>query len=276
MIDLHSHYLPAIDDGARSVEDSIAMLRQAAADGIEAVVVTPHAFIDSYRENTAGRLEDNYQAFVAALAPCAAGGPAGAAPLPRVLLGAENFVNDRFVLALERGEPVLTLNRTSYVLLEFPLFGAFRHFDRLMSALFARDLTPVFAHPERNSQFQQDHGLLASLVGQGVCLQLDSMSLTGGFGSEARALAAHLLKQRLAHLVASDAHDVDRRRPLLSGARAVAARTVGEANADVLFRENPGRIIRGEEVRPLGGGEPAERPRGRSWLASLFGRGDRS
>src|SRR5262245_38768070 len=98
MLDLHAHYLPAIDDGAKSVDDSIAMLRLAAADGIKTVVATPHAFIDTYRENTSGRIQANYAAFLQALEDQPGDGRGQPARLPSVLLGSENFVNDRFVL----------------------------------------------------------------------------------------------------------------------------------------------------------------------------------
>src|SRR5262249_9599750 len=146
---------------------------------------------------------------------------------PRVLLGAENFVNERFVLSLEKGAPVLTMNQTSYILLEFPLFGVFHHMDRLLSILFARNLTPIFAHPARNAQFQRDPKILHRLVSQGVCLQLDSMSLLGGFGAESRGLALYLLKNNLAHCIASDAHGVGRRNPILSHAHAFVVKMLG-------------------------------------------------
>src|SRR5262249_3492112 len=271
MLDLHSHYLPAIDDGAKSIEDSLAMLRLAAQDGIKIVVVTPHAFIDTYKENTAGRIQENYELLSQVLRERTADEEGQPLRLPQVLLGSENFVNERFVLALEKGEPVVTLNQTSYVLLEFPLFGTFNFFDRLLSALFARGLTPIFAHPERNSQFQRDTKLLHTLVRQGVCLQLDSMSLFGSFGEEAKELAFYLLKHRLAHLMASDAHDINRRQPLLSGARALAAKTIGEINAEILVQENPARIIKGADILTLRD-EATSREKSRSWLASLISR----
>lgn len=271
MLDLHSHYLPAIDDGARSLEDSLAMLRLAAADGISAVVVTPHMYIDTFSGNTAEVVTRAYDQFICSLAESLAGEPDDSPTRPEVLLGAENFVNDRFVLHLEKGLPILTLNQSSYVLLEFPLFGVFHHMDRLMSVLFARGLSPLFAHPERNAQFQRDPQILHRLVDQGTCLQLDSMSLLGGFGAEAKTMAFYLLRNNLVHCIASDTHGADRRRPILSGAREVVARNYGDEKAELLFTENPGRIVRDLEVKsPAEASEPA--PRRRSWFAEFFKR----
>jgi protein-tyrosine phosphatase len=272
MIDIHSHYLPAIDDGAKALEESVRMLRIAADDGITSVVVTPHMFIDSFKENTAHLVRANYDVFLNALQALPTDTQPHRMPLPEVLLGSENFVNERFILDLEKGAPVLTLNQTSYLLLEFPLFGVFSYFDRLMSALFSRGLLPIFAHPERNFQFQRDPQILHRLVSQGTCLQIDSMSLMGGFGAEAKTLALYLLKNNLAHFIGSDTHGPVHRQPLLSNARALVARLMGESTAQVLVAENPLRMLRGEEVLTLSDTMETE-TQPRSWFSSFFGGG---
>jgi protein-tyrosine phosphatase len=269
MIDIHSHYLPAIDDGAKAIEESVRMLRMAAEDGITGVVATPHMFIDSFKENTSDQIRTHYTVFMNALHDLSSGGESDLMPLPEVLLGAENFVNERFILNLENGGPILTLNRMAYVLLEFPLFGVFNYFDRLMSALFSRDLIPILAHPERNFQFQRHPLTLHRLVSQGACLQIDSASLVGGFGAEARSLAFYLLKHNLVHFIASDAHGATHRKPLLSHARNLIARLISEQAAQILVEENPARVLRGEEALAVCE-DIAIKPRPRSWLSSLF------
>ncbi|MBI3658205.1 MAG: hypothetical protein HY232_17515 [Acidobacteria bacterium] len=271
MLDLHAHYLPGVDDGPKTKEESLEMLRMAAADGIRTVVATPHMFIDTFRENTVELIQENYASFLLAIQNEGQDPAQPSSRLPEVLLGAENFVNERFVLALEKGISVLTLNRSSYLLMEFPLFAMFNHFDRLLSILFARGLTPIFAHPERNGPFQRDPKLLHRLVAQGVGLQLDSMSLLGGFGPEAKELAFYLLKNNLAHLIGSDTHGSSHRRPMLSQARALAAKTIGEAGAELLVRINPERILRGDEMLNLDEAVDSTAKK-KSWLAAVFGR----
>lgn len=267
MIDIHSHFLPYIDDGAKTAEEAVRMLKMAASDGVRNVVFTPHLYVEAYKTNTPEAIIKAYESFLKTL-----GEQYGDLPsedLPEVFLGSENFVNDRLIFDLENGNPVVTLNRTHYILLEFSLSGLFNFFDRLMHALFARGLTPIVAHPERNLQFQRDPQLLRKLLGQGALVQIDSMSLTGGFGAEAKKSVFYLLENDLAHFIGSDAHSVNNRKPILSKAVEIAAKLVGPQKAQALVTTNPSCVLMGEELPAQE--EATTRTKRLSWLQSLFG-----
>lgn len=252
MIDLHSHILPGLDDGARTLEDALDMARAAIADGIEAVAATPHV-----RDDFPTAPEDMERA-VEALRT----GLARAGLTLRLLPGGEVSVDRLFLLdpdTLARfglgGNPRCLLVETPYVGWPLALPNA-------LQALLERGVTPVLAHPERNADVQRDRELLRPLVQAGTACQITAASLDGRLGRQCRATALALVEDGLAHLVASDAHGPDVRGIGLS--RAAAA--VGDATlARWLTHEVPAAIV--------GGGALPDRPAaGRRRRRRLFAR----
>ena len=192
MIDLHSHVLPGLDDGAADLDEALAICRAAAADGIEAIAGTPHVRTDH------GTTADEMEAALASLR-------AAAGDLIRVLPGGE--------IALEElGRPTDDLVRFGlagnprYLLVETPYFGWPLDFVPKLAGLIGRGLTPVLAHPERNSDVQIRPELIAPLVELGALVQVTAASVDGRSGRRARRCAFTLLEHRCVHLLASDAH----------------------------------------------------------------------
>lgn len=235
MIDLHSHVLPGLDDGVRTIEASLELLRAAAGDGIDRIAATPHVREDY--PTTPGEME---------LRLAEVCGAAREAAIPVEILGggeldlafAARLDDDdlrRFGLG---GNPTL-------LLLEFPYLGWPLPLADLVFDLQLRGYRIVLAHPERNADVQLDPERLRPLVDNGVAVQLTAASLDGRLGGAPRAAARRLLDARLAHLVGSDAHAPDVRSVGLSG----AARAAGdEALARWLTEEVPDALLAG---RPL-------------------------
>jgi protein-tyrosine phosphatase len=236
MVDIHSHFLPGLDDGARTLEDALAMIEMAAADGTTHLVGTPHC--NSRYEYS---LERN-RALLAELQ-----GRVG----HRVLL----FSGCDFHLSYENIEQLLadkspfTLNQGDYLLAEFSDYALAPNTPELLHKLRLNRIIPIVTHPERN-RLIHERGLkfLARLVELGCPVQVTAASFTGRFGRRAQEFAEELLAHRLAHIVASDAHDTGERSPRLSPARAAVAAHAGEEVAQALFVENPRAVI---ENRPL-------------------------
>lgn len=235
MIDLHSHILPGIDDGARSLEDALGMARAALADGITTIAATPH--VRSDYPTSADTMERTVGELRAALAGEGLGLellPGGEIALDRLdLLGAEDLA--RFGLG---GSP-------TYVLLEFPYEGWPVALPSIVLGLRTRGVTPVIAHPERSWSVQADPERLRPIALSGALCQLTAASLDGRLGRRNRDAAFELLERGLAHLVASDAHTPDIRGIGMSG----AADAVGDpALARWLTEAVPAAIIAGEPV----------------------------
>lgn len=237
MIDLHSHILPGLDDGVRSLEEARALARIAAAEGIEAIAATPHVRDDfpttaEQMERGVAELREDFAASGLEI---------------RVLHGGEVALERVFELPpgeLER----FTLAQTGrYLLLETPYSGSPLALAPAVKSLRSSELTPVIAHPERNPEVQRRPELLQALVDLGALVQVTAASLDGRFGRPSRRAAKALLKLRLAHVLASDAHGPERR----DAGLAAAVDAVGdEALAHYLVEEVPRAITMGLPVRP--------------------------
>jgi protein-tyrosine phosphatase len=192
VIDLHSHVLPGLDDGARDLDEAVGICRAAKAEGIEVLAATPHVR-DDY-PTTAGQMEqalERLQAAAGSLVRLVPGGEIALAELDRPIDELR-----RFGLA---GNPAYLLVETPYV--GWPLDLTFR-----LARLRQEGITAVLAHPERNPSVQERPAILSEIVAAGALVQLTAGSLDGRAGPRAQACALQLLKLELAHLIASDAH----------------------------------------------------------------------
>lgn len=238
MIDLHSHLIPAIDDGPADMPSALAMARLAVANGISHMVCTPHIHPGRY-ENDAASIRRACAAFAAALAEAAI-------PL-RVSAAAEvRFGGELLTGALDGSIPFLGQWQDRRVLLlEFPHgelpFGA----ERMTQWLLAQGIVPLLAHPERNKGLLRQPSRLKPFLEQGCLLQLTAGSLAGQFGEPVRRLAHALLEQGVVTILASDAHNLQHRPPELAAGLEQAARIIGERQAERLVVDSPWQIAQG-------------------------------
>ncbi|GBF73581.1 hypothetical protein PA598K_01883 [Paenibacillus sp. 598K] len=201
MIDIHTHILPGIDDGAADWEASLALARAAAAEGITTIVATPHHASSSWRNpaSVVRPLVDELQTRL----------DAERIPL-RILPGQEIRVHGDLLDAWERGE-LLTLGDSSYILVEMPFTEIPAGMADLLHELRVMGLRPIIPHPERSAPIMKQPQRLAELVEAGAYSQVTAASLLGGFGKRCQESAWTLCRQGLVHLVSSDAHHAERR-----------------------------------------------------------------
>ena len=233
-IDLHCHILPGLDDGPENLDESIRMAEIAWSERIGNIVATPHI-----RENifSPELIREKIRVLNEAL---------NKRDIPvEIHYGAD--VSVRLPTELMRS---YTLNGTGYILIEFPYTHITPSMVReRLFAIMTAGLTPILTHPERNPSVIRDPDAFIDLLSEGMYLQLTASSLTGEFGEEVRACASYLLKRRVVDLIATDAHSVRWRPPLIEDAVEAARRIVGEDAAERLVSGNPARVLTGG---PLG------------------------
>lgn len=233
MIDLHSHILPGIDDGSRSLEMSIAMARIAVADGIHTMACTPHIYPGLYMNDTAGirAARDALQVEL---------DERGIAL--QLTTGADVHLVPALIDGLRAGT-IPTLHGTRYLLLEPSHHVAPPRFAEHVFGLVAEGYTPVITHPERLTWIEDHFSTFVDLVRQGCWMQVTAAALTGMFGPRAKYWGERFLGEGLTHLLATDCHSDGRRVPVLSQGLAVAERIVGSEEARQLVQGRPAAIL---------------------------------
>jgi len=262
MIDIHSHILPEVDDGARSLDEALEMARIAAADGIQQMCCTPHMFNGISDNPEPAEILERVNAFQEAI---------GSEGL-RVLPGNEVHVSHEIAQQAATNR-VTKLNAKNYMLVEFPTMTVPIGADELFYRLQLNGVRPILVHPERNSQLQARPSMVASFVERGVYIQVTAMSVTGEFGQSAKTCAESLLRHNCVHFLATDAHRTERRAPILSRGRDAAAAVIGPEKALKLVWDNPlavvnGGVIQAEPVIPY----TASVSKKTSFFGKLFGR----
>lgn len=233
MIDLHCHILPGVDDGAPDMATAIDMAKAFVSDGVTVVACTPHILPGLYH-NSGPQIRQ------------------ATAQLQRLIMergiplqlvsGADNHVVPEFIQELRSGK-LLSLADTRYVLVEPPHHVAPPRLEELFFSLIAAQYVPILTHPERLTWISSNYGALSRLNAAGVWFQITAGSLAGDFGRNARYWAERLLDEGRVHLLATDAHDLKRRPPCLSRGRALAAKRIGDVEAENLVVIRPRGVL---------------------------------
>lgn len=219
MIDLHSHILPAADDGAGNLEESIKMAELAVEDGIRVVVATPHHNNGMYRNER--------ESIICRVEELSAALSGRGIPL-QVISGQELRLTERSMQELLDGNETLTINHSRYLLVELPSHEIPERLEDWLHEMQVAGIVPVLAHPERNKVLMRRPDVLRGIVEQGGLVQITAQSLAGGFGKQVRHTALRFCRDHLVHLIASDAHNTDTRPFLLTEAFRVIDSELGE------------------------------------------------
>jgi protein-tyrosine phosphatase len=255
MIDIHSHPLPGVDDGAPNGDIALEMCRMAAADGTTHMVATPHSnYSYTFDPDLNRKLLAELQEKVG--------------ERPKLLLGCDFHLSYDNIQSCVQNSKDFTINHTQYLLVELPDQFIPEHLSRVYYDIQVAGLHPIITHPERNLLLQRKPELLKHWVSTGCLVQVTAQSYMGGFGSRARRYAEMLLDAGTIHFFASDAHDTERRPPLLSLCYQTVAKEKGVEVADLLLKRNPEAVIHGQPLPP----QPEwdrEDAKKRSWFSFL-------
>jgi protein-tyrosine phosphatase len=261
VIDLHSHILPGLDDGSPDLDYSIEMALKARAAGIQTIVATPHV------NNTYAVDSEAMYSAVGTLNVALARKEVPLAVLPGAEIAIERLAE------LPDGElRRLTLGSGSCLLIETPYTGEVPFLEQVLFDLQVRGFRVLLGHPERSLAFRNKPDRLEPIVERGIATAINAGSLSGQFGTNARRVAFELVRRRLAHVIASDSHDTERRPPdLRNGIEALDEELPGfSEHADFFTRDAPAAILNGSKV-PEPPEAPAE-PQSPGWRRLLSSR----
>ncbi len=235
MIDIHCHILPEVDDGAKSWDIALGMFRMAHADGIEHIVATPHAHErwPYDRERVVLLVEELRQR---------------AGRGPTLSLGCDFQFSYENLQALERNPQDFLIENTRYLLVEFSNYSVPPQIDDALLRLGDLGITPIITHPERNPILQQNLGRVVRWAEMGCAVQVTASALLGSWGETPLRAAEVLLERNAVHVIASDGHDISRRRPVLSEGRAALTELCDETIAKALVDDNPRAIVSGQPL----------------------------
>ena len=235
MVDVHTHVLPEVDDGARSWEMSVHMCHMAAEDGVTHMVATPHANDEYFYDRAA------LQAALDELAR-------RVGPILTFSLGCDFHFSYENLTRLEQSPHTYTIGETRYLLVELSDFSIPPWVTTKLHELLLRGLRPIITHPERNMILQKRPEQVLQWAEMGCAVQITANSLSGRWGERASKISHWLLQRNAVHIVASDCHNVEGRPPVLSSARKVVEQEYGAEVAQALVTDNPQAIVTGLDM----------------------------
>jgi protein-tyrosine phosphatase len=235
MVDVHCHILPGLDDGARDMQESLAMAQAAIEEGVTHIVATPHSSSEySFKYAKVRELWAQLQKLVGDKLTLAT--------------GCDFHINLENLEALKVEAPRFCLNQKNYLLVEFSEYSIAPTMNHTLHDLQLMGLRPIITHPERNAILQGQPGRLAAWVQIGCFGQVTAGSLTGAFGPKSQEDALRWIDEGLIHFVASDAHNMRWRPFQLLPAYEVVRERFGEGTAKALFVDNPLAAFEGREL----------------------------
>lgn len=201
MIDIHNHILYGIDDGPKSLEDAIELIRQAISEGVTGIVATPHHLHPNF-SNDINSIQEKLIVLDTALKHQELN--------IDLYYGQEIRITDQILTDIEAGK-ITGINGSNYLLIEFPSNEVPVYTNKLFYEIQTMGYIPIIAHPERNKAIVQDLDVLFELVDGGALAQLTSGSLAGDSGKNIKKTSLKMIENDLVHFIASDAHSVDQR-----------------------------------------------------------------
>ena len=237
-IDIHSHILPGVDDGAKDEKQSLEMLKLAAADGITDIIATPHFH---YRRGHAARTQIREAAQKCQQMIEEAGLKI------KIHTGNELYYTHELLETVKAGE-ALTLAGSDYVLLEFSPEAERRRIHNAVYQFLSEGYYPVIAHMERYQAFQKHIDFAMEISDMGACYQINAGSILGAAGWSTKRFAKTMLKGGMIHFVATDAHDTVVRPPQFGKAVSWMEKRLGEEEALQYVSGNPQMILENKAI----------------------------
>ena len=240
MIDIHNHVLPNVDDGSKSINMSLNMMKHAFEQGVTEVVNTTHfqhpLFLDI--DNSVKRIESVKSSLQKKLYENDI--------FIKIHLGYEVYYYENLLKIID--QPLVTMGNGKYILIEFAPRNIPSSQKQTLFNLKMSGVTPIIAHPERYKEVQENFYLVYDWINSGCLIQIDCGSLLGLMGKKAKEASLSIIKENCCHILASDAHNDTNRNFCIKDAYNIVKNIIGQGDADKLVFEHPSSIIRGEDL----------------------------
>lgn len=237
MIDIHSHVIPNVDDGARSVEETFNILKEAQEAGFTDVILTSHFLLNYYETNAQELIfwKEKLQEVLKKQGT-------------KINLhsGMEIYITNQMEELLEN-KKILTLANSRYMLIELPLATNVKYFDYVVYYLEAKGIKPIIAHPERYKCVQKDPDIVEEYIEKGCLIQCNYGSIVNLYGREAEKTIKILLKKNQVHFLGSDVHRENGTYLIILDAIKKIRKIIGENKINELTTINPKKILQNEE-----------------------------
>lgn len=241
MIDIHNHCIFGIDDGAKSIEDSIDILKKAAIAGFDTIVATPH-----YTDGNTYCADNEKKSELLDLIRCEA--------LKqniniKLYLGNEVFITENIIELID-SKKVSTINNSKYVLMELPRNDEIKNLDRYIFKIISSGYIPIFAHPERYEFVKQDPNALIQYIEQGALFQSNFGSILGQYGMESKRVIKILLRHKMVHFLASDTHHSRTEAyDKILDIKKILSKMIDKEYIENLTTKNPTLIIENKDIK---------------------------
>lgn len=237
MIDIHSHIIPNVDDGARSVEETFNILKEAQEAGFTDVILTSHFLLNYYETNAQELIfwKEKLQEVLKKQGT-------------KINLhsGMEIYITNQMEELLEN-KKILTLANSRYMLIELPLATNVKYFDYVVYYLEAKGIKPIIAHPERYKCVQKDPDIVEEYIEKGCLIQCNYGSIVNLYGREAEKTIKTLLKKNQVHFLGSDVHRENGTYLIILDAIKKIKKIIGENKINEITTINPKKILQNEE-----------------------------
>lgn len=244
IVDIHSHILPGIDDGAENMEMTLEMLRYAEKNGTKEIVATPHYLLE-YGDATISEVKA-----LTHEVNCAANKEGLSI---KIYSGQEVYYNESIVENYMESN-IGTINDSRYMLIELPMHGFEENTVDILYELQVRDIVPIIAHPERYKPFREEPSLINKYIDAGYLFQINSGSIEGKFGESVRKTASLFLENNIYNFIGSDAHNVENRTSGIQKALEVLnkeSKYTSVMNKQI-FEESSEKLLKDYEVEFVG------------------------
>ncbi|MBC8313052.1 MAG: phosphoesterase [Candidatus Cloacimonetes bacterium] len=235
MIDIHSHILPGLDDGAENFEQSFEILNELINQGVKEVIVTPHIISGSY-DNNRKTIDEKFDELSAKIVKNKL--------QIKIHKGAEIYFEPNLIEKVKREK--LSLAGSSYILVESDLQRFPNNFFETLFEFQFEDFIPILAHAERYFQFINNFDFLLDIANRGILIQTNCGCLLGDYGEKIQVLTHKMLEVGCIHFVASDVHNLAKRPILMDAAYQYLSEKYSENLAELLMYENPKKVINNE------------------------------
>ena len=234
MTDIHCHLLYGIDDGSRSIEESVEVLRDLASCGYKNIILTPHYIKDSTYNSSAKENFKRLKILKEALYQNNIN--------INLYLGNEIYMDDDILDLLLRKE-AYTLNGSQFLLVELPMSGEYPGYEEVFKELMSHGCKIILAHPERYLCFQKNFDYIYELAKMGVYFQGNIESIIGKYGEGAKVMIKRLLKEKRLAFLATDIHHKKHDYKDYDRAKDEILKIITKEEYNILVNINPGRLV---------------------------------